>query len=130
VAKETLGTVELVQSDDVCVVEKVKRLHHEIQFSMLTNLEELQHTQIKLHLVGGCEGVAPKPRGRVDNGNAPLRFASNPVSGSIGLPLPIIKMGAASMLPNSLSLTPEDFLPFSSSPNGKSNVPLNTKRCR
>ena len=50
----------------------------------------------------------PKPRGREDNGSAPLRLASKPVRGLMGLPLPIIKIGAASMLPSSLAITPED----------------------
>jgi hypothetical protein len=39
-----------------------------------------------------------------------LWFASKPVRGLIGLPLPIVKIGAASTLPNSLSIIPEDFL--------------------
>ena len=55
-----LRTVELVESDDVCMVEKVERLHDEVQPSMLANLEELQHTQIKLHLAGGKKGIPAK----------------------------------------------------------------------
>ena len=58
-----LRTIELVQSNDVCMVQKIKRLHNEIRLSMLTNLEELQHTQIKLHLACGCEEVAAKTKG-------------------------------------------------------------------
>jgi hypothetical protein len=42
------------------MVEKVERLHDEVQPSMLTNLEELQHTQIKLRLAGGKEGIPAK----------------------------------------------------------------------
>jgi len=34
------------------MVEQVKRLHDEIQLSVLTDFEELQHTQIELHLTG------------------------------------------------------------------------------
>src|SRR6267143_7234180 len=45
------------------MVEKVKRLHNEVQLSMLPNLEELQHTQIKLHLTGCGEGVAAETEG-------------------------------------------------------------------
>jgi hypothetical protein len=113
------------------MVEKVKRLHDDFQLSMLANLEELQQTQIKLHLTCCTEGVAgPKPRGRGDDGNAPPWFASKPVRGLIGLPLPIVKIGAASTLPNSLSIIPADSFPSSSSPNGKSRVLLNTNRCR
>ena len=32
------------------MVERLKRLHDEIQLSVLTDFEELQHTQIQLHL--------------------------------------------------------------------------------
>src|SRR4029077_20350838 len=49
----TLRTIELVQSDDICMIEKVKRLHDEIQLSVRADFEELQDTQIKLHLTGG-----------------------------------------------------------------------------
>jgi len=80
--------------------------------------------------LGATREFRPKPRGREDNGNAPLRLASKPVRGLIGLPLPMIRIGAASMLPSSLAITPEDFLPSSSSANGRSKVPLNTNRCR
>jgi len=78
------------------MVEKVKRLHDDFQLSMLANLEELQHTQSKLHLTCCNEGVTgPKPRERGDDGNSPLWLASKPVRGLIGLPLPIVKIGAA-----------------------------------
>ena|SRR5450755_3760990 len=73
--------------------------------------------------------LRPKPRGREDDGNGPLWFASKPVRGLIGLRLPIVKIGAAATLPNTLSINPEDFLPSSSSPNGRSNLPLNPNRC-
>ncbi len=32
------------------MIEKVKRLHDEVQLSVLADFEELQDTQIKLHL--------------------------------------------------------------------------------
>src|ERR1700687_3199325 len=45
------------------MVEQVKRLHDEIQPSVLTDFEELQHTQIQLDLSGCSEGVPAKPKG-------------------------------------------------------------------
>jgi len=56
-------TIELVQSDDICMVEQVKRLHNEIQLPVLTDFEEFQHTQIQLHLTGSGQGVPAKPKG-------------------------------------------------------------------
>ena len=55
--------MKLVKSDDICVVKKVQRLHNKAQLSMLTNLEDLQHPQIKLDLADGKERVAAKPEG-------------------------------------------------------------------
>lgn len=42
------------------MVENVKRLCNDVQLSMLPDLEEFQHAQIKLHLSGGREGVPAK----------------------------------------------------------------------
>jgi len=48
----TRYAVELVETDVIGMVEDVKRLNDEVELSVLPNLEEFQHAQIKLHLTG------------------------------------------------------------------------------
>lgn len=46
----TRHAVELVETDDIGMIENVKRLNDEVELSVLPNLEEFQDTQVKLHL--------------------------------------------------------------------------------
>ena len=45
------------------MIEKVKRLDNEVQLPKLTDSEEFQHTQVKLHLSGARERVPAKTEG-------------------------------------------------------------------
>ena len=48
----TRHAVELVETDDIGMIENVKRLNDEVELSVLPNLEEFQDTQVKLNLTG------------------------------------------------------------------------------
>lgn len=80
---------------------------------------------------GICKLFQLKPNGLADKGllSVPL---SSPVNGFSRRPLSAVKIGASSMLLNTFVQNPCRPLlaAFSSSPTGKSNRPLRTKRCR
>jgi hypothetical protein len=55
--RRTLHAIGLIQSEDVSVVEKVERLHDEVQLPMLTDLEEFQHAQVQLCLLASPKKI-------------------------------------------------------------------------
>ena len=57
----TRHAIELVETDDIGMVENIKRLNDEVELSVLTYFEEFQDPQVALHLSWVASEFRPKP---------------------------------------------------------------------